>query len=405
MAINYNSAIELALSSIKAEGRYRTFADITRLAGNFPKATLHNSKDKKEITVWCSNDYLGMGQNLKVLKGIEKALYLVGAGSGGTRNISGTTHYHVELEKELSLLHQKESSLLFTSGYVANEAALSTLSKLIPGLVILSDENNHASMIAGIRNGRARKVVFKHNDLIDLRLKLSELGEDIPKIIVFESVYSMDGDIAPIKEICDLADEYNALTYIDEVHAVGLYGNHGGGIAEKENQLSRLDIIEGTLAKGYGLVGGDISAKANIVDAIRSYAPGFIFTTSLPPALVAGAIESVKHLKYSKIEREIMHANVSYLKQSLISNELPVIKNNSHIIPLLIGDPVLTKKVTDQLLELYSIYVQPINYPTVPKGTERLRITPNPSHTREDMDFLVKSLNSLWELMDLSRAA
>ena len=404
MAINYNSAIELALSSIKAEGRYRTFADITRLAGNFPKATLHNNEDKKEITVWCSNDYLGMGQNLKVIKEIEKALKSVGAGSGGTRNISGTTHYHVELERELSSLHQKESSLLFTSGYVANEAALSTLSKLIPGLVIFSDENNHASMIAGIRNGRARKVVFKHNDLIDLELKLSELGKNIPKVIVFESVYSMDGDIAPIKEICDLADKYNALTYIDEVHAVGLYGNHGGGIAEQEGQMSRLDIIEGTLAKGYGLVGGYISAKANIVDAIRSYAPGFIFTTSLPPSIIAGAIESVRHLKHSKIEREAMHANASYLKQSLISNELPLIKNNSHIIPLLIGDPILTKKVTDQLLELYSIYVQPINYPTVLKGTERLRITPNPSHTKEDMDFLVESLNSLWNLMDLSRA-
>lgn len=405
MAINYNSAIDLALSSIKAEGRYRNFADINRSAGNFPKATLYGNKDKKEITVWCSNDYLGMGQNSKVLKVIEETLHAVGAGSGGTRNISGTTHYHVELEKELSSLHQKEASLLFTSGYVANEATLSTLSKLIPGLVILSDQNNHASMIAGIRNGRARKIVFKHNDLIDLRLKLSELGKDIPKIIVFESVYSMDGDIAPIKEICDLADEYNALTYIDEVHAVGLYGSHGGGIAEQENQLSRLDIIEGTLAKGYGLIGGYISANANIVDAIRSYAPGFIFTTSLPPALIAGGIESVRHLKNSKIEREKMHENVAYLKQSLISNELPVIKNNSHIIPLLIGDPILTKKVSDQLLELYSIYVQPINYPTVPKGTERLRITPNPSHTREDIDFLVKSLNSLWNLMDLSRAA
>ena len=395
-----------AINSIVSEGRYRTFANITRSCGNYPHATLYRDDGtEQQITVWCSNDYLGMGQNDTILTSIKETLDSVGAGSGGTRNISGTTKQHVMLESEIAALHQKQAALLFTSGYVANDATLSTLSKIIPDLVMLSDENNHASMIEGIRHGGSAKMIFKHNDMVDLEEKLRTLGPEKNKIIVFESVYSMDGNIAKIEQICDLADKYNALTYIDEVHAVGMYGETGAGVAEQVKQMNRIDIIEGTLAKAFGLMGGYIAGDKVMIDAIRSYAPGFIFTTSIPPSIAAGARTSITHLKGSSLERDRMHQSVSIIKEKLIQRQLPVIRSNSHIIPIMVGDPVLTKKVTDQLLNDFDIYVQPINYPTVPKGTERLRITVSPLHTLSDINHLVDSLDKIWKEMNIARAA
>ena len=406
MKIKYNRYMDEAINSIVSEGRYRTFANITRSCGNYPYATLYRDDGtEQQITVWCSNDYLGMGQNDTILTSIKETLDSVGAGSGGTRNISGTTKQHVMLESEIAALHQKQAALLFTSGYVANDATLSTLSKIIPDLVMLSDENNHASMIEGIRHGGSAKMIFKHNDMVDLEEKLRTLGPEKNKIIVFESVYSMDGNIAKIEQICDLADKYNALTYIDEVHAVGMYGETGAGVAEQVKQMNRIDIIEGTLAKAFGLMGGYIAGDKVMIDAIRSYAPGFIFTTSIPPSIAAGARTSITHLKGSSLERDRMHQSVSIIKEKLIQRQLPVIRSNSHIIPIMVGDPVLTKKVTDQLLNDFNIYVQPINYPTVPKGTERLRITVSPLHALSDINHLVDSLDKIWKEMNIARAA
>lgn len=394
--MNYAEHFKAALDQIRREGRYRVFADVKRRRGDFPSAVHIQGEAEKPIVVWCSNDYLGMGQHPKVLAAMHEAIDAVGAGSGGTRNISGTTHYHVELERELADLHGKEQALLFTSAYVANEAALSTLQKLLPGSVIFSDEKNHASMIEGIRHGGGEKRIFRHNDVADLEAKLREVPRSTPKIIAFESVYSMDGHVAPLKEICDLAEKYNALTYLDEVHAVGLYGPRGAGIAERDGQMHRIDVINGTLAKGYGVMGGYIAGTRDLCDAIRSFAPGFIFTTSLAPAIAAGALASIRHLKESQIERQQHQARAADLKARLKAAELPVFNSQSHIVPVLIGDPVHCKRVTDLLLSDFGIYAQPINYPTVPRGTERIRFTPGPHHTDEQMDALVAALSTLW---------
>ena len=396
--MNYAKKFDDAIAALHREGRYRVFADLKRRCGSFPHAAHFGTTDgPRDITVWCSNDYLGMSQNPKVLAAMHQAIDTVGAGSGGTRNISGTTHYHVEMEAELADLHQKEAALLFTSAFVANDATLDTIQKLIPGTVIFSDEKNHASMIAGIRHGGGMKHIWRHNDLGDLEALLQQYPKDTPKIIVFESVYSMDGHIAPIAAICDLADKYGAMTYLDEVHAVGLYGPRGGGIAERDGVMHRVDIINGTLAKGFGVMGGYIAATRAICDAIRSYASGFIFTTSLAPAVVAGALASIRHLKSSDAERRIHQERAATLKARLTDAGLPVMDNPSHIVPVMVGDPVHCKAVTDALLSHYGIYVQPINYPTVPRGTERIRLTPGPLHTDELMDHLVASLTELWE--------
>ena len=403
--MDYERRFAEALSALKQEGRYRVFADIRRRSGAFPSAHHFTDDGVRDIKVWCSNDYLGMGQNPVVLQAMHEALDTAGAGSGGTRNIAGTTHYHVELERELADLHGKEASLLFTSGYIANEATLSTLVRLLPGCVIFSDEKNHASMIEGIRHGRGPKRIWRHNDLAQLEEMLKEYETDLPKIVAFESVYSMDGDIAPIGEVCDLAQRYNALTYLDEVHAVGLYGGRGGGVAERDGVMDRVDIVEGTLAKGFGLMGGYIAGSANMVDAVRSYAAGFIFTTSLAPAIVAGAVASVRHLKASQAERDLHQERAQTLKRRLQEAGLPVMENPSHIVPVMVGDPVRCKQLTDELLRRYAIYVQPINYPTVPRGTERIRLTPGPLHSDGDMDHLIDALNTLWGEMDLQRAA
>jgi 5-aminolevulinate synthase len=400
--MDYTKAFAEALKALKDEGRYRVFADIRRDRGRFPAARHYADGATRPITVWCSNDYLGMGQHPAVLTAMHEALDAAGAGSGGTRNISGTTHYHVELEAELADLHGKETALLFTSAYVANDTTLATLRKLLPGLVIFSDAKNHASMIAGIRNGGGEKVIWRNNDLADLEAKLKQVDRARPKVIAFESVYSMDGLMAPIGAICDLAQKYGALTYLDEVHAVGLYGPRGGGIAERDGVMHRVDIINGTLAKGFGIMGGYIAGTRDLCDAIRSYAPGFIFTTSLAPAIAAGAAVSIKHLKTSGAERERHQERARALKGKLKAAGLPVMDNPSHIVPLLVGDPVLTKRITDALLERFAIYVQPINYPTVPRGAERLRITPQPQHSDLDMDRLVKSLLTLWTEFGLS---
>jgi len=389
-----------SLQALKDEGRYRIFADIRRDRGRFPAARHFRGGSSRPITVWCSNDYLGMGQHPAVLAAMHEALDLAGAGSGGTRNISGTTHYHVELEAELADLHGKEAALLFTSAYVANDTTLTTLRKLLPGLVIFSDANNHASMIAGIRNGGSEKVIWRNNDVADLEAKLKLVGRDQPKIIAFESVYSMDGLMAPIGAICDLARKYGALTYLDEVHAVGLYGPRGGGLAEQQGVMHRVDIINGTLAKGFGIMGGYIAGTRDLCDAIRCYAPGFIFTTSLAPAIAAGATASVRHLKASSTERERHQERVRALKRRLKVAGLPVMENPSHIVPIPVGDPVLTTCITDALLDRFAIYVQPINYPTVPRKTERLRITPQPQHSDADMDCLVNALGTLWAKRD-----
>ncbi len=403
---NYDQIFNTAISRLHAEGRYRVFIDILRNKGSYPNARCfagHNGP--QNITVWCSNDYLAMGQHPKVIEAMEQALHDVGAGSGGTRNIGGNTHYHVDLEAELADLHGKDGALLFTSGYVSNDATLSTLAKVLPGCVIFSDELNHASMIAGIRNAGCEKRVWRHNDLAHLEELLAAEDPDVPKLIAFESVYSMEGDVAPIHAICDLADKYNALTYIDEVHAVGMYGPRGGGITDRDEAAHRIDIIEGTLGKAFGVMGGYIAADSRIIDVIRSYAPGFIFTTSLSPVLVAGVLASVRHLKASSVEREAQQANAAMLKALMRDAGLPVMNSTTHIVPLMVGDPVKAKKISDVLLAEYGVYVQPINYPTVPRGTERLRFTPGPAHTEAMMRDLTQALTEIWQRLDLALAA
>ena len=404
--MDYDSIFKAAIDRLHEEGRYRVFIDILRTKGNYPNARCfagHNGP--KPITVWCSNDYLGMGQHPAVVEAMETALHEVGAGSGGTRNIGGNTHYHVELEAELASLHGKEAALLFTSGYVSNEAALSTLGKLLPGCIIFSDELNHASMIAGIKSSGCEKRIFRHNDLEHLEELLAEADPDTPKLIAFESVYSMDGDVAPIAAICDLADRYGALTYLDEVHAVGMYGASGGGISERDAVAHRLTIIEGTLGKAFGVMGGYIAADQTIVDCIRSYAPGFIFTTSLSPVLVAGALASVRHLKQSSAEREAQQAAAAMLKKKFASAGLPVMPSVTHIVPLQVGCPAKAKRISDILLAEYGLYVQPINFPTVPRGTERLRFTPGPTHSAEMMDELTGALVEIWDRLEMRLAA
>jgi 5-aminolevulinate synthase len=404
--LDYDRIFRAAIDRLHDEGRYRVFIDILRTKGSFPNAhCFHGHNGPKPITVWCSNDYLGMGQHPSVVAAMEEALHSVGAGSGGTRNIGGNTHYHVDLEAELADLHGKQAALLFTSGYVSNEAALSTLGKLLPGCVIFSDELNHASMIAGIRNSGCEKRVFRHNDLDHLEELLAAEDPDTPKLIAFESVYSMDGDIAPIAAICDLADKYNALTYLDEVHAVGMYGARGGGISERDGEAHRITVIEGTLGKAFGVMGGYIAADRTVIDVIRSYAPGFIFTTSLSPVLVAGALASVKHLKESSIEREAQQQSAATLKAMMREAGLPVLPGDTHIVPLMVGDPVKAKKISDVLLAEYGVYVQPINYPTVPRGTERLRFTPGPTHDEAMMRELTRALVEIWDRLDLRAAA
>ncbi|WP_404712742.1 5-aminolevulinate synthase [Sphingomonas sp. MMS24-J13] len=404
--MDYNRVFTQAIDRLHAEGRYRVFIDILRNKGMFPNARCfagHNGP--KPITVWCSNDYLAMGQHPDVIAAMEEALHDVGAGSGGTRNIGGNTHYHVDLEYELADLHGKEGALLFTSGYVSNEATLSTLAKVLPGCVIFSDELNHASMIAGIRNSGCEKRVFRHNDLEHLEELLAEVDPETPKLIAFESVYSMDGDVAPIHAICDLADKYQALTYLDEVHAVGMYGPRGGGISDRDDAASRITVIEGTLGKAFGVMGGYIAADKMIIDVIRSYAPGFIFTTSLSPVLVAGALASVRHLKASSEERDGQQAAAATLKALMEEAGLPVMPSTTHIVPLMVGDPVKAKRASDILLAEYGVYVQPINYPTVPRGTERLRFTPGPAHSEAMMRELVEALVEIWSRMEMRLAA
>ena len=403
--MDYTAKLDDALNRLHEEGRYRTFIDIERKKGQFPHATWRMPDGtEKPITVWCGNDCLGMGQHPVVLQAMHEAIDATGAGSGGTRNISGTTVYHKRLEAELADLHGKEAALLFTSAYIANDATLSTLPKLFPGLIIYSDELNHASMIEGVRRNGGAKRIFKHNDLDDLRAKLEADDPAAPKLIAFESIYSMDGDFGPIEAICDLADEFGALTYIDEVHAVGMYGPRGAGVAERDRLMHRLDIINGTLAKAYGVMGGYIAASAKMCDAIRSYAPGFIFTTSLPPAVAAGAAASVRHLKTDSALRERHQQQAAALKLRLKGLGLPIIDHGSHIVPVIVGDPVHTKQLSDMLLERFGIYVQPINFPTVPRGTERLRFTPSPVHGPQEMDALVHALDELWARCELNRA-
>ena len=404
--VDYARVFSQAIDRLHAEGRYRVFIDILRNKGAFPNARCfagHNGP--KPITVWCSNDYLAMGQHSAVIAAMEEALHDVGAGSGGTRNIGGNTHYHVDLEGELADLHGKEAALLFTSGYVSNEATLSTLAKVLPGIVIFSDELNHASMIAGIRASGCEKRLFRHNDLAHLESLLAAADPGVPKLIAFESVYSMEGDIAPVAAICDLADRYNALTYCDEVHAVGMYGPRGGGITERDGVADRVTVIEGTLGKAFGVMGGYIAASRTIVDVIRSYAPGFIFTTSLSPVLVAGVLASVRHLKASTAERDAQQVAAATLKRLMNDAGLPVMPGDTHIVPLMVGDPVEAKRIADILLAEYGVYVQPINYPTVPRGTERLRFTPGPAHDEAMMRELVDALVEIWGRLELRQAA
>lgn len=403
MSFPYLTRFQEAVADLRREGRYRVFADLLRKRGAFPSANYYGDGTPRQITIWCSNDYLGMGQNPKVLAAMHQALDEVGAGAGGTRNISGTTHYHTQLEQELADLHGKEAALLFTSGYVSNDATLATLSRLLPNAVLISDQLNHNSMIEGIRHGGAEKKIFRHNDVAHLEEILKSIEPDRPKVIAFEGVYSMDGDFGPTAAICDLAEKYGAFTYIDEVHAVGMYGPRGAGVAARDGTMGRIDIVEGTLAKAYGVMGGYIAAKAEVIDAIRSYAPGFIFSTSLAPVLCAGAIASIRHLKESNVEREAQQANAAKLKAMIKSAGLPLIDSPSHIVPVVVGDAVCCKAVTDTLLNNHGIYVQPINYPTVPRGTERLRFTPGPLHTPEMMDELVGALSDLWKYHALPR--
>lgn len=405
MSAPYESRFRDALAGLRREGRYRVFADIVRRRGSYPQALYHSEQNARPITVWCSNDYLCMGQHPKVLEAMHEAIETAGAGSGGTRNISGTTHYHVELEKELADLHGKEAALLFTSGFVSNDTTLATLAKLLPGLIVFSDEQNHASMIEGIRHGGVEKRIFKHNDLADLEAKLRAVDPAAPKLIAFESVYSMDGDFSPIEAICDLADKYGAMTYLDEVHSVGLYGPRGAGVAARDGVMHRVDIIEGTLAKAFGVMGGYITASADFVDCIRSFAPGFIFTTSIAPVLAAGVLASVRHLKESNVEREKIHERAGKLKSLLREAGLPLMETTSHIVPVFVGNAVTCKAVSDELLRDHAIYVQPINFPTVARGTERLRFTPSPMHTDAMMEQLVCALDQVWTSHQLKRAA
>jgi len=403
MGEKFRDQFAAAVDNVREEGRYRIFRDIRRKAGAFPKATWFKENSEQEITVWCSNDYLGMGQNECVVEAVKSAVDAAGTGSGGTRNISGTTRYHVQLEAELADLHQKDAALVLTSGYVANEATLGVMSKILPGLVIFSDEMNHASMISGIQRSRSEKKIFKHNDLNDLEEKLKAVPFDVPKLIAFESVYSMDADIAPIREICDLADKYNALTYIDEVHAVGMYGPTGGGVCEARGLMDRIDIIQGTLAKAYGMIGGYIAADAIIIDAVRSMASGFIFTTSIPPSTAAGALRSVKVLKVTPEKRVQHQERANALKARLRAGGYDFIDGETHIVPLMVGDPVKCQAISDRLIEDFNIYAQPINYPTVPRGTERLRFTPSPFHTDAMMDELMSALDIVWAEFGLKR--
>ncbi|WP_068318035.1 5-aminolevulinate synthase [Polycladidibacter hongkongensis] len=399
--MDYQAIFEEAISSLKEEKRYRVFANLERISGRHPFATFREGSQEREIVIWCSNDYLGMGQNEKVTGALTDTVMRMGAGAGGTRNISGTNNPLVELEEELADLHGKDSALVFTSGFVSNEAAISTIAKLLPDCLILSDQLNHASMIAGVRNSGAAKKVWRHNDLEHLEELLKAAGNDRAKLIVFESVYSMDGDIAPIEKICDLADKYNAMTYIDEVHAVGMYGPRGAGIAERDGVMDRIDIIEGTMAKAYGVLGGYIAGNKTIVDAVRSFAPGFIFTTALPPGLAAAAKASIAHLKQSSVEREGQQRQAQKAKDVLSAARLPVMPSETHIVPVLVADPDLCKKASDMLMEKHNIYIQPINYPTVPRGTERLRITPGPAHSDVLIEGLRDALVDVWQELDI----
>jgi 5-aminolevulinate synthase len=402
--MDFEAIFAQRIDDLHREGRYRVFAELERRAGAFPRATRHHSGGTHEVTIWCSNDYLGMGQHPTVIAAMHTALDSCGAGAGGTRNISGSAHEHVLLERELADLHGKEAALLFTSGYVSNWAALSTLGSQIPGCVIFSDEGNHASMIEGIRHSRAEKRLWKHNDPADLDRLLSEYGPEVPKLVAFESVYSMDGDIAPIAAICDVAEKHGAMTYLDEVHAVGLYGPRGGGIAERDGVMHRLTLIEGTLGKAFGVVGGYVSGSAKLCDFIRSFASGFIFTTALPPAVAAGARASVMHLKESAFERARHRDRVARVRNRLGRLGIPMLDNPSHIVPVMVGDPVKCKWISDELLDRHGIYIQPINYPTVPRKTERLRITPSPLHSDGDIDHLVDALSGLWSQCAMARA-
>lgn len=404
--MNYQEFFESKISDLKTEGRYRVFADLERDRGNFPKAAFYGPDGTiKTITVWCSNDYLGQGQNPVVLEAMHEALDKCGAGAGGTRNISGTNHYHVLLEEELSDLHQTESALLLGSGWMANMTALSTIGAMVPGLLIISDAKNHNSMIEGIRHSKADKTIFRHNDLDHLEDVLKTAGKDRPKMIAFESVYSMDGNISDIKGVCDLADEYNAMTFLDEVHAVGMYGPRGGGVAERDGQMDRITVIQATLAKAFGVVGGYIAGSSAMCDFVRSYGSGFIFSSSLPPAVAAGAAASIRYLKEHNELREKHQERAATLKARFKAEGLPVLPSVSHIVPLLVGDPVLCKQASDDLMERHDIYVQPINYPTVDRGTERLRFTPTPLHTDDDMDQLVDAVKEVWGRLGIKQAA
>ena len=402
--MDYRGIFEDAVDALRAEKRYRVFADLERIAGHFPRAVYRDQSDNaREITIWCSNDYLGMGQHPVTIAAMQQTAAKLGVGAGGTRNISGTNRPLVELERSLADLHRKEAALVFTSGFVSNEAAISTIARLLPDCVILSDQLNHASMIQGVRQSGMEKKIFRHNDMAHLRELLASIDRKRPKMIAFESVYSMDGDVAPIAEICDLATEFGALTYIDEVHAVGMYGPRGGGIAEREGLMERIDIIEGTLAKGFGTMGGYITANRSIVDAVRSYAPEFIFTTALPPALCAAARASIEHLKASDAER-LAHQKQAQLTKDILGDAgLPVMPTDTHIVPLIVGDARLCKAASDLLLDRHNVYIQPINYPTVPKGTERLRITPTPLHSDEMIIALRHALVSVWAELELPR--